>query len=197
MKINYLIGDATNPQGDGVRCILHVCNDVGGWGRGFVLALSAKWKQPEIFYKVWAKSTACSPKFELGEIQTVKVEEDLFIVNMIAQHGIYPENGIPPARLDALESCLNKVYDLIKDQTDTTIHMPRICAGLGGLKWEDVEPVIIRALSDKNIEVNVYDLPIVKYGNYKQVEMLAVRDPENNGNLKLTELGKKIQSGEK
>jgi O-acetyl-ADP-ribose deacetylase (regulator of RNase III) len=173
MKINYLIGDATNPQG-GVRCILHVCNDVGGWGRGFVLALSAKWKEPEQNYRMWAKTElsykeltllpSCKPNFKLGEIQVVKVEEELFVINMIAQHGIYPENGIPPARLDALESCLNKVYNLIKDQPNTTIHMPRICAGLGGLNWEDIEPVIIRTLTDKNVEVNVYDLPIIKYG---------------------------------
>jgi hypothetical protein len=30
MSIKYLKGDATGPQGDGLKIICHVCNDVGG-----------------------------------------------------------------------------------------------------------------------------------------------------------------------
>ena len=45
-RINYVIGDATAPQGEGNKIICHICNDVGGWGAGFVMALSKKWKQP-------------------------------------------------------------------------------------------------------------------------------------------------------
>ena len=33
--------------------IAHVCNDSGGWGRGFVLALSKKWPEPESKYRQW------------------------------------------------------------------------------------------------------------------------------------------------
>ncbi len=47
MTIKYITGDATNPEADGLRIIVHVCNDIGGWGRGFVLALSNKWEVPE------------------------------------------------------------------------------------------------------------------------------------------------------
>ena len=43
LNINYVIGDATQPIGDGAKIIVHVCNDIGGWGRGFVLALTKKW----------------------------------------------------------------------------------------------------------------------------------------------------------
>ena len=39
MKTNHVIGDATQPLGDGPEIIVHVCNDIGGWGRGFVVAL--------------------------------------------------------------------------------------------------------------------------------------------------------------
>ncbi|MEV6001124.1 Appr-1-p processing protein, partial [Streptomyces griseomycini] len=27
----------------GVKVIAHVCNDIGGWGKGFVLAVSRRW----------------------------------------------------------------------------------------------------------------------------------------------------------
>lgn len=47
MEILYIKGDATAPIGSGVKVITHICNDIGGWGKGFVLALSKKWKMPE------------------------------------------------------------------------------------------------------------------------------------------------------
>lgn len=46
-EITYLRGDATAPHGKGVKLIVHVCNDLGGWGKGFVLALSRRWPEPE------------------------------------------------------------------------------------------------------------------------------------------------------
>ena len=51
--IRYLKGDATCPQAKGVKIICHVCNDIGGWGKGFVLALSRRWEQPESEYRAW------------------------------------------------------------------------------------------------------------------------------------------------
>ncbi|XXU05921.1 hypothetical protein WMF40_38440 [Sorangium sp. So ce854] len=49
--IDYRTGDATEPAGAGPRIICHVCNDIGGWGRGFVVALSKKWPEPEARYR--------------------------------------------------------------------------------------------------------------------------------------------------
>jgi hypothetical protein len=46
-EINYVRGDATVPSVKGVKLIAHVCNDIGGWGKGFVLALSRRWPEPE------------------------------------------------------------------------------------------------------------------------------------------------------
>ena len=53
--IKYHIGDATKPTSEGSKFILHICNDRGGWGAGFVLALSKRWKYPELMYRQWHK----------------------------------------------------------------------------------------------------------------------------------------------
>jgi O-acetyl-ADP-ribose deacetylase (regulator of RNase III) len=45
--INYIKGDATAPISKGEKIICHICNDIGGWGKGFVLAISKRWKEPE------------------------------------------------------------------------------------------------------------------------------------------------------
>lgn len=54
MDISYVIGDATDPPRDRPGIIAHVCNDIGAWGKGFVLALSRRWKQPEQDFRAWA-----------------------------------------------------------------------------------------------------------------------------------------------
>ncbi|WP_294249731.1 macro domain-containing protein [uncultured Chryseobacterium sp.] len=154
-KIKYIKGDATNPSTAGNQIIAHICNDIGGWGKGFVLAISKRWKKPEDNYRDWYKS---GTHFNLGEIQMVQVEEDLWVCNMIGQHKtVTNSKGIAPIRYEAVESCLKKLADealLLK----ASIHMPRIGCGLAGGKWEEIEPIIQSALLEDGIEVYVYDL---------------------------------------
>jgi O-acetyl-ADP-ribose deacetylase (regulator of RNase III) len=46
-KINYINGDATPPLAKGIKIIAHICNAMGGWGKGFVVAISKKWENSE------------------------------------------------------------------------------------------------------------------------------------------------------
>lgn len=62
MNLTYQIGDATQPNGDGPRIIVHVCNDVGGWGKGFVVAVSKRWREPERRYRSWHRGD--NPRFQ-------------------------------------------------------------------------------------------------------------------------------------
>jgi O-acetyl-ADP-ribose deacetylase (regulator of RNase III) len=153
-KIIYIKGDATSPVGEGNKIIVHVCNDIGGWGKGFVVAISSKWSAPEKQYRDWYKS---KEKFTLGEVQFVQVEKNLWVANIIGQRNINKdENGNPPVRYEAIESALIKVSVFAKEK-NTSVHMPRIGCGLAGGIWELMEPIILRTLSEKNIEVTVYD----------------------------------------
>jgi O-acetyl-ADP-ribose deacetylase (regulator of RNase III) len=154
MEINYLKGDATNPASSGNKIIVHVCNDIGGWGKGFVMAISKRWKEPEKRYREWFKSKT---GFSLGEVQFVKVEDDLWIANLIGQHKINKdEMGNAPIRYEAILSGLEKVAQFASEN-DATVHMPRIGCGLAGGTWDKIEPLIKSALAEKNIEVTVYD----------------------------------------
>lgn len=153
-EIRYIKGDATNPSTSGTQIIAHICNDTGGWGKGFVLAVSKRWKKPESDYRNWYKS---GKNFHLGEIQMVQVEEDLWVCNMIGQHKtVTNSKGIAPIRYEAVESCLEKLA-VEALPLNESIHMPRIGCGLAGGKWEEIEPVIKKALLEKDIEVYVYD----------------------------------------
>ncbi|MEL1255994.1 Appr-1-p processing protein [Flavobacterium sp. DGU38] len=152
--IQYIKGDATSPEGAENKIIVHVCNDIGAWGKGFVMAISKRWKTPEKSYREWFKS---KNDFELGKVQFVQVEEDLWVANLIGQHKINKdENGGAPIRYNAIEEGLNAVSDFAKTN-NASVHMPRIGCGLAGGKWEMIEPIILKKLADQDIKVVVYD----------------------------------------
>jgi O-acetyl-ADP-ribose deacetylase (regulator of RNase III) len=152
--IQYTKGDATAPQSENNKIIVHICNDIGGWGKGFVMAISKRWKKPENQYREWFKS---KDGFELGKVQFVQVEEDLWVANLIGQHKINKdENGNAPIRYDAIEDGLKEVASFAKEN-NASVHMPRIGCGLAGGKWEMIEPIILQRLSNNDVEVVVYD----------------------------------------
>jgi O-acetyl-ADP-ribose deacetylase (regulator of RNase III) len=156
LAIQYLVGDATRPAGDGAKIIVHVCNDIGKWGRGFVLAVSRRWPEPERLYKASFKSSAPPP---LGDVQFVAVGEDITIANVIGQHGIaLRSGGTPPVRYDAIRLGLEAVAKRAASQ-HATVHMPRIGCGLAGGEWAEVERIITSTLVAAGVHVFVYDLP--------------------------------------
>ncbi len=155
MQISYFKGDATAPVGDGTKIIVHVCNDTGAWGKGFVLAISKRWPKPEQSYREWHKHGADVP-FELGQVQFVEVEPSFWVANLIGQHGIRPAGGVPPIRYEAVRDGLRRVAAFAQ-ATVASIHMPRIGCGLAGGTWEDVGRLVQEELADKEIVVCVYD----------------------------------------
>ena len=157
-------GDATTPEGNGVRLIPHICNNLGQWGAGFVLAISKKWAKPEQAYREWKKqgsylkptSQVLCP-FKLGEVQAVKVEKDIGIVNMIAQAGVGTRGKTrPPIRYCALASCMEKVFH-IAEKYGASIHCPMFGSGLAGGDWTIITQMILECWVDRGTDVTVYD----------------------------------------
>lgn len=146
-EIHYLKGDATRPQGDGRKIICHICNDIGAWGAGFVLAISKRWKEPEEAYRAMKKRT-------LGTAMIVPVEEDIWVANMIGQRGVnHVGREDAPIRYAAVRAALAAVNDSAF-RSGATLHMPRIGCGLAGGSWEHIEKIIKEVAS---VDVYVYD----------------------------------------
>lgn len=155
MQIKYVKGDATAPHGDGSKIIVHVCNDIGAWGKGFVLAISKRWPKPEQSYREWHKQGADLP-FELGQVQFVEVEPSLWVANLIGQHGIRTAGGVPPIRYEAVRDGLRRVAAFALAKA-ASIHMPRIGCGLAGGTWEEIGRLVQEELADREVRVYVYD----------------------------------------
>lgn len=153
--IQYLAGDATVPQAKGPKIIAHVCNDRGRWGKGFVLAVSARWQEPEKAYRKWYRERS-STDFGLGAVQVVEVGRGLWVANMVGQHGTKTGSAGPPIRYEAVDQCLRLLAEHAV-KLKASVHMPRIGCGLAGGKWERIEPLLAARLADRGIAVTVYD----------------------------------------
>jgi O-acetyl-ADP-ribose deacetylase (regulator of RNase III) len=142
MSIQYLIGDATEPVGPGIKIIAHCCNDAGGWGSGFVIALSNRfgaiteesyYVRPQEAYTTWYSAFNSDDNgerkrarrwligmlgllnlvpFELGEVQYVPVKGKIIVANIIGQHG----------------------YGYVKDQGNPPIRYDAIQRGLESIR---------------------------------------------------------------
>ncbi|GEM45288.1 macro domain-containing protein [Deinococcus cellulosilyticus] len=158
--IHSVAGDATQPKGEGNKILVHVCNDLGKWGKGFVLAVSRRWKEPERQYKLWADGKT-DQKFKLGEVQFVQVQEDLWVANLIGQHGVKTQgsrSSVPPIRYEAIRQGLATVAEFALAH-EASVHMPRIGAGLAGGDWQKISEIIEETLVQKKVQVTVYHLP--------------------------------------
>lgn len=127
-----------------------------------------------------AKSSGEQPSYAKSTKWEIDFESKIGVCNMVGQRGLTAEvqkgqiiredgslveitNTIPPIRYAALHMALFKLYGLIcilnGDYDLITVHMPRIGCGLAGGSWSKVEPLIKEELSDRGIQVVVYDLP--------------------------------------
>jgi len=150
VEIKYLMGDVTKPVAKPAY-IVHIVNDLGGWGAGFVVALSKNLgKGPEAAYRLWYQG---KEDFRLGAIQIVPVNESISVVNMVAQHNFISRQNPHPLHLKALRQCLKQVYAAVKGE-DITVHMPRIGCGLAGGTWDEIEPIIKKTMT---VDTYVYD----------------------------------------
>lgn len=171
MPIEYVVGDATKPAGDGPKVICHCVNDIGQWGSGFVLALRARWPQPERAYRDWHRAgssaleidSAGKPasefkaSFNLGSVQFVRVETQLWVANLVGQHRNINVGEKIPIRYGALEDGL-RVVSAFCHSKQATVHMPRIGAGLARGDWTRIAEIIDVTLVTPGIKVTIYDL---------------------------------------
>ncbi|GGL78834.1 Appr-1-p processing protein [Streptomyces fumigatiscleroticus] len=153
--ISYVRGDATVPSVKGVKVIAHVCNDIGGWGKGFVLALSRRWPEPEAAYRAWHRDRAAND-FGLGAVQLVRVEPYVWVANMIGQRGVRRGSKGVPVRYEAIGTALDRLAGHAAE-LGASVHMPRIGCGLAGGRWSRVEPLVTERLVRRGIPVTVYD----------------------------------------
>lgn len=147
--IELTSGDILKDEAD---AIVNTVNCVGVMGRGIALQFKNAW--PENFK---AYEAACARKelqpgrmfiFETGQLTTPR-----YIVNFPTKR-----HWRGNSRIEDIESGLVALASDIKSRGIRSIAIPPLGAGLGGLDWEDVRPLIEKHLSPlADVTVRIYE----------------------------------------
>ncbi len=186
----HLQGDAIKgaiqrrQQGKNPVVIPHVCNNIGKWGSGFVVALNKTLGfGPKQAYQLWGKHLGVYSAeaerdfadlasgmnlgiktfggFKLGQVQFVKVKEvDVTVANMIGQHQVtgMDESGRPPIRYGALAKSMQTVAaNALEANEKPEIHCPRFGSELAGGNFQVISEMIREIWVDEGLNVTVYE----------------------------------------
>lgn len=135
-----------------VEAFVNTVNTVGVMGKG--VALECKTRYPQVFeiYK-----TECNNKrFNIGDILTIRAYKNsnpILIVNFPTK-----QHWKNPSKLEWIKMGLPQLKDTIERHAISSIAIPPLGCGNGGLDWTLVKPLIIEALStlDK-VDIRIYE----------------------------------------
>ena len=153
--IETKVGSATSPRpekGKGV-IIAHLCNNLGGWGRGFVLAVDELSAPPRAAYQGLAKdhgkSKGTNANIPLGTVQFVETQTGLIVSNMIAQDNFADDHEDGCAvNYKALRRCLLITFHRAI-RLGYNVHIPEgIGSGLAGGDQAEILKMISECVAE-------------------------------------------------
>lgn len=147
--IEYTSGDILRCEAD---ALVNTVNCVGVMGRG--IALQFKNAYPDNFkaYQAACKRDAVQPGrmhvFETGQLTPPR-----FIINFPTKR-----HWRGKSRIEDIEAGLVDLVKVIRDKSIRSIAIPPLGAGLGGLYWNEVRPLIEHALAElADVRVLVFE----------------------------------------
>lgn len=144
--MKFLFKDVTTID-EGI--IAHGVNCQRVMGSGVAWAIRSKW--PTVFYQYENHTPV------LGSTQFVEITPVLFVANCYTQDTFGRDNK-PYANLDAIRTSLGEVFNFASAM-GFPLYMPRIGCGLGGLKWDNVRPIIEELEQQyQGVEVTICDI---------------------------------------
>lgn len=146
--IKFLKGDLLKSD---AQALVNAVNTVGVMGKG--IALQFKNQYPEN-YKVY-KAACDKGELKVGKILIVK-DGDLFNQKFIVN---FPtkQHWRSPSEISYIQDGLIALKKAIKEYDIQSIAIPPLGCGLGGLDWNVVKPMIIEALQDLDINIDIYE----------------------------------------
>jgi O-acetyl-ADP-ribose deacetylase (regulator of RNase III) len=132
------------------QTLVNTVNCVGVMGKG--IAKDFKEREPEMFaaYKKICDQKLLSP----GKLWLWKGANSWILNFPTKQHWRYP------SKITWIESGLKKFVGSYEALGITEISFPRLGCGNGGLKWDDVRPVMERYLKALPIQIYVHDFTV-------------------------------------
>lgn len=142
-----------------VEAVVNTVNTVGVMGKG--IALMFKDRFPEAFLEY--KAACKNEEVKVGQM-FLSYNPELTGPNYII-HFPTKQHWRNPTKQEWVKSGLVALKELIIQQQIKSIAIPPLGCGNGGLKWEQVKPMIVAELGDlDDVEIVIYE-PTTKYQN--------------------------------
>ncbi len=121
---------------------------------GLALALREKWPAMAKDFRHFAHQSHPKP----GEIWMWGGTGGARIFNLMTQEGEIAHGTRPgKATLANVNHCLRKLRNAIETEGISSLAMPALATGVGGLAWQDVKPLINQHLGDLPIPIFLYE----------------------------------------
>lgn len=135
------------------QVIAHGIAPNDNFAQGLALSLREQW--PSLYKDFRHFCQTQHPKE--GTIWSWMSSEGKVIVNLFTQEGAY-HHGEKPGRASTkhVHHALTELRKLIDSESFTSVAVPKVATGVGGLSWEEVYPLIQQHLGDLSIPVYVY-----------------------------------------
>lgn len=146
--IKFLKGDLLQSDAE---ALVNTVNTVGVMGKG--IALQFKNQYP-YNYKVY-KEACKKGELRVGEVLVVKdgdILREKYIVNFPTK-----EHWRSPSEISYIQQGLEALKESIREYNITSIAIPPLGCGNGGLDWNVVKPMIVDALGEIGTDVFVYE----------------------------------------
>ncbi len=157
----------------GTQALVNTVNTVGVMGKGIALQFKETFPHNFKIYLAACKDGSIKP----GKLLAVKdqtLEGEKIIINFPTKTEWFKKS-----QYDYIESGLQDLANIIKEQNIKSVAVPPLGCGNGGLKWEKVKPMIEKYLG------NLEDVDILVYEPNEQVkDILKAQDAKKE--VKLT-----------
>ena len=146
--MNQMIVERTgNLLRDDAQALVNTVNTVGVMGKG--LALQFKRAFPGN-YQAYVQACA-DHRVRPGKIFATSLDGDRWILNFPTKR-----HWRQPSRLEDIRSGLDDLVRVLVELEITSVAVPPLGCGNGGLDWDVVRPVIVERLGGLDVEVRLY-----------------------------------------
>ena len=149
--IKYVNGDILHSQAE---AIAHGVAPNDDFKQGLALSLRERWPAMYKDFRHYCKTT--HPKE--GGAWSWKGPGGPVIVNMLTQEHPPSKDAHPgKATLTHVGHSLKELKKIAESEGFKSLALPKVATGVGGLKWDDVKPLIESNLSELEIPIFIYE----------------------------------------
>lgn len=149
--LKYITGDLFSHDFEKTKnyFVVHIVNDKYAMGSGFVVPLMKRWPiVPQRYHQ--------EPNLFLGDVGYIKVEDNVFVGNMVGQHGTISPNNPKPIKYSALIKCMENVARHA-EFIDAEIVAPKFGSLRSAGNWELIEELINEIWGNISVTIYQYD----------------------------------------